>query len=827
MMGARNFQGLLTSLIALTATHAAHAQTAAPDAQTNAPAQKGNAASRSLAFTVPLVYSNQVFGDVLVEVAPANDVAIETATLRRQMADVLNDTGKAALDAVIAGRPFIKPAEFSAAGFAMEFDSQLLQLSLISILPEFRPTRQIGRDIDSSRGVALPTVAPAGFSTYLNITTNYDYDTRSNSSSPDFFFSGATRAGGVVLEYEGALTDQFGGDYSFYRRSTRAVYDAPDSYRRYTAGDLRLNSMSILRTPQIGGIAVEKSRQIFDPFYSVTRLGGRQIFLDNRSDVDVLINGEKFDSFQLDAGNYDLASLPIQQGSNDVQLLIRDSFGKQQVIDYNFFFEPLSLPAGEKEYSLGFGFVTESLGFEPSYSKKIAVSGYYRKAISENLIVGGALQGSKDTQVAGATLSVVPQIIPGVFDMEIAGSRSDAGNGLALRADYRLQTGNGLDGSSQFAVNVDYQSRQFSTIDQLLPIGFDLLSVSATYSKSFTDRTYATLGGNYSKRTARARDDYTVFADVNHRVSDRMRVTAGAEYGLATAFRKALGVRVGLTLALGARTRAGVDYRSRTGSMRANFTRGADNEIGSVGYDVSLSKFRDDTQADLQMDYISNRFEARANVTSSGQRLGDVFDDQRMRLQVGTSVAFAGGSFGIGRPIDNSFMLARPHAALETHGIITARTLSGGSYYARSGALGAAVQGDLTPYNKQSVQFDAANPGDGFDVGDGVVLVEPPYKSGYKVVIGSEHFVSVIGVIETENGPVGLATGRITALDENEDYPGGPFYTNARGRYGVFGLAPGKSYLVTLSGSAQTFVIDIPADGGAIVRKPTIIIPAE
>ncbi len=780
----------------------------------------------------PLALAGVPFGDVQlkvdsrgeVSVDSQGEVSVDAASLRRELSNRLNEAGQIALDAAINGRPVVETKDLQTAGFELQYNPKQLWLSVNSIKPEFLPVQQLGQTAPSNSRLELKTAEPANFSTYMNVTGNFDYSTRSSGDKPDFFFDGATRVGGVVVEYEGALTDQFGGSYGFSRRNTRAVYDDPKTYRRYSAGDIRLNTLSILRSPQIGGIAIEKSRDIFDPFSSVTRLAGRQIFLDNRSNVDVLINGAQYDSFQLDAGTYDLASLPVQQGSNDIQLRVRDSFGQEKIIDYNFFFENLELPAGEEEYSFGIGFLADSLGFEPSYSNDIAASGYYRLGLSSDLIVGGAFQVSEDAQVVGGTMSVVPQVVPGVFDLEAAASNSDDGTGFAFRAGYRYLTSGTPTEASQFAIDIDYESGSFRTIENVLPSNFDLLSVSATYSKSFNEKTFAVFGGNYLSRGG-ARDDYTAYFEVNHRISNKLRLTVGAEYGLATDFRRSLGVRVGVTMALGGRTRASADYRSRTDSLRANISRGSDEQVGSFGYDIGMSRFGDDTQADAQLEYNANRFEARADLSSTGNSFGNVFDEQRARLQIGTSLAYAGGSFGIGRPISNSFLLAKPHPALEEQGVVSARTLARGNYYARSGAVGAAVQGDLSPYNRQSVQYDAADPVDGFDVGDGTVMIEPPYKSGYRLIVGSEHFVSVIGNIADGDGPIALAAGRVTALDENEDFEALPFFTNSRGRFGLFGLAPGKSYEVLLSDTDRKFVIEIPAKGDPVLRMDTIILP--
>jgi len=396
---------------------------------------------------------------------------------------------------------------------------------------------------------------------------------------------------------------------------------------------------------------------------------------------------------------------------------------------------------------------------------------------------------------------------------------------MALRAGYRYSDGASIGGSNEFAINVSYESAGFTNLNNLLPIDFDLISFTATYTRSFSLDTIGTVGVTYFTGGAFP-DDYSLFVDFNHRLNDRLRLTAGAEYGLRTATRSAFGVRVGVALALGRNTRATAEYRSRFNNFRANLSRGADNDVGSFGYDLGFSQFGDDTRADAQLEYEANRFSARADLTSRGGSIGGIPEEQRARLQIATSIAVAGGQFGIGRPINSAFLLARPNSAIQDQEVITGRSLRTGQYYAQSGPFGSALQGDLSAYSAQNVQFDAADPNNGFDVGDGTVLVEPPYKSGYAIIVGEENYVSLIGTLLDENGPVAVAAGVVVDLQTGEPLGGVPFFTNSAGRFGLFGLAPGKRYEIRLSGSDRKFVVEIPEDTDPIIRMSPITLSA-
>lgn len=783
------------------------------------------AGQRKITFAVPLVYGERVLGDVVVETSPyGGETRIERESLRLQLAQLLNEDGLRALDDVLGSAPFVTPARLAAAGFPVRFDDGRLELVVETLAGEYRPVSSLGGERYSPIPSELPTIEPAEFSAYMNINANLDYSDSDGADEPSFFAFGAARYRDVVLEFDGALTGQFGEDYRFYRRSVRAIYDDPESYRRYQAGDLRLNTIPVLRTPFIGGLAVEKRRRIFDPFIAVPLLSGREIFLDSRSDVEVIVNDDVVRSLQLEPGRYDFSNLPLETGSNDVRVVITDSAGRRQAIDLDYFFEPLDLAVGEDEYVLGAGFIARDIEFEPDYTGDPVVTGYYRRALNEQLILGGALEISEDVQVIAAETTFVPQVIPGVIDAQIATSFAE-GTGLSVRAGYRVQGGNSLANRRQLSVTVDYESANYTTIGDIFPSDFDLLTVSGSYTQSLTERTYASAGVLYSKRGGNREDRKLAFVDVFHRLTDRMRLTGGLVFGEDEFTSKNFGVHLGLAWQFGDRSRLNADYRSRRETTRLTASRGSDNSVGSFGYDVGFSDTRGSTSVDGSVNYVGNRFDARATVISSGTGFGDLTSDQRARLQIGTSLAYADGSFGIGRPIFDSFAVLKPNNVLRDQEVISGRSLSNNEYTARSGPLGAAVQSDLSSYNVQSIQFDLQGADQVVAVGDGTARVEPRFRSGYKIVVGDSRFVSAVGTLSVGGSPAELWSGTITSVDD-EGFKPMPFFTNSRGRFGIIGLSPGKTYSVTISREGREFEITVPEDNTGLLRLDEVDLPA-
>src|SRR5690606_32699946 len=116
------------------------------------------------------------------------------------------------------------------------------------------------------------------------------------------------------------------------------------------------------------------------------------------------------------------------------------------------------------EYVASVGFLSRELAFEPSYSNELAAIGYFRKALNETFILGGALQLTDRRQVLSVDTTIVPQAVPGVIDFQ--GAVSTGGRtGYAMRAGYRWRGGGDLESRRQVNVTVDYQSSDFQTLD--------------------------------------------------------------------------------------------------------------------------------------------------------------------------------------------------------------------------------------------------------------------------------------------------------------------------------------------------------------------------
>lgn len=780
-----------------------------------------------VALTLPLVFAGAASGEIVARVGAGDDIAIESHSLREQLVRLLNESGRQRLDEVLAGKPFVHPADLERAGIAMRYDPARLELLVDGIDNSMRAVETIGGGVVSGNDQTL-TISPAKFSAYLNLTANMEYrDGGGGVNPPDLYMFGAARVRDFVVEIDGGFTNSFSfsdDDYRLYRRAARLVYDDAKNFRRFSAGDLRLTGLQLLQTQFIGGIGVEKSRRIFDPFSPTSSAGGRRIFLDSASTVNVLVNGSPYQTLDLQPGVYDLSQLPLQYGSNDVRLVIRDAAGREQVTSFSQFLDiAIDLAPGEDEYSLGVGVTARELAFSPTYSKNPILVGHYRKALDNQLILGGGIQIGEQRQVVAAETRFVPGSIPGAFELQSAASFGD-GTGFAARGTWRWLSADIARGKSM-SISLDYRSSNFRLVADPLLTGSRQFSATASYSQNLGPQTGFTLGVNYldSEFVGKRKG---IFADVNHSFNPRVRGSIGAQYEDGNRFAKSFGVRARISVAFGARSRAEASYESRNDNARISLTRDTQDHVGSIGYGVIAQSIGDQKSIDISSSYVGNRFDARLSVVGRGSDFGSFARDRTARLQIGTSLAFADGMFGIGRPISDSFVLAKPHESLKDTQVIVGRELAKGRYEGRSGPLGAAVTRNLTSYNAQNVLYDVDNVDAGYDIGSGVVRVNPPFRSGNTVIVGTDRFVSAVGILLTGDDPASLLSGTLSAIDD-EGFTPKPFFTNSAGRFSLLGLAPGGSYRIDLQ-DGRSFTIKVPSDNKGLYRmEPARLVEKE
>lgn len=777
--------------------------------------------SQAMILSLPVLRDGSPIGEIEASVDRSGVARFESASLTRVFEPFLSETGRAQLARARGTSPFVAPSTLQDFGFDIRFDMGQLEVVVESIRTELLLAVDLPSAQDRVQQLE-PTIAAADFSAYLNLAGTFEYsegDQGEGFRNPEILAFGTARAGQYALQYDGGLTEDGADGYKPYRRFVRGLYDIEPRNMRISAGDLQAETLGILGTQLIGGVGIERSRRLFDPFDPVFRLGGRRLRIDSPSTIEIVNNGEILRSISVDQGIYDLEDLPLVFGSNDVDIVIRDAAGRTSVTNFNYFYDPVDLEVGDYEFGAYAGFISSLSSLQPEYDGELAATGFYRRAFTPSLLVGGAMQLSEDVQSAAAEVNWTPQVVPGVIQSQFSLSSGSKGVGYAARVGYRWATTT-VQGSRQVSVIFDYEDPNFELLGRSTFLNQGRLSASLSYGQSFSARTYISSGVNYFKlEGSKARQ--TVFADVIHQFTPQLRGTIGAEYGSNDGFDSSFGVRAGITWLFGTNSRADAAYESRRDLYRLGINRGLEDHVGAFGYDASIQSSDGRATADAAVRYRGNRFDGRFAVSGNGDGFGNVIGDRRVQLQLATSLAYADGGFGVGRPISDGFAVVSPHPNIDGEAIV-GNDLNNGEYQGRSGLLGAAVVSNISGYQTREIAYDIDTTETVFDIGNGLDRLRLPTGGGAKITVGSARYVSAVGTLVAGDEPVALISGTVTSASDDGFEPL-PFFTNSVGRYSVIGLAAGESYRVRLR-DGREFVLDVPAGNKGLYKVATVAI---
>ncbi|RZJ01354.1 MAG: hypothetical protein EON90_03490 [Brevundimonas sp.] len=787
-----------------------------------------NPYDRDIEMTAPLQFNQRILGELPVLLTRDDQLIIESAGFRQLIDPLLTPEAQAELRVALELLESFSPEQIHEIGIRLEYDPAQLAVMVLRVDPSKRSVQNMFQSSQREE----PALPPDEITAYLN--TSMALSKRSDSddvTAPSVFLNGAIRFGSVVFEADVQGQEDFNtGRYRGERQYARLVYDQPEQFRRFTMGDLDLETRGRQGFVQLGGVGIQRQRRRFDSFRNNVLSGNRQLLLQENATVRVLRNGVFQREFVLDAGQYDISSLPLETGSNDIQLEIVGESGQLDTVSYSAYLDAIDLEPGDYEYAGYFGLVSDNRFGSPVYDDgDLAFSGYWRKAFLSAPAIGVGVQASESVQtISGQTQYILNN--GARIRLDGAGSNADFGTGYAFAIGYEYFVDRGVQADS-WTVVADFTSEDFATLgndDGTNPTSWIF---SGTYGRRLSERWSASLVGSYRmSRNPVLGDSFSVNAVSNYRISQQWSAQAGIEYvdlGRPGGSRSD-GVGLNFTLVWQPSYDRRVEgrYNSARNSGSVRYRKMTENRAGAYGYSLATTYDDGAGSASGQLDYIGNRFNASMSYGTFGNDFSSIGDRQITTLRMGSSIAAAGKHWGVGRNIYDSFAVVYPHESLPSP-VIVGDNLEGGAYVARSGLLGGAVANNLISYVNQAVRYDAVNAPPGYDTGAGVTRVFPSYRSGYAIEVGRADYVSAVGrLVDRNRQPVPLLSGRVLSKDDPNAKPA-LFFTNTGGRFAVQNLTPGRTYIVELPSEGLKFEISVPADSDGLLDLQQVTLPIE
>jgi outer membrane usher protein len=809
----------------------------------------GKTAPRAMEMEVPLQEDKFRLGDVKVKISAQGEVSIARERLLQILLPIMRPEAGKMLAEAAGQQDYVALTALTDKGFALRWDANLVTL-YIDLTIEQRTKRSLSASTRREMVMSENLSQPAMFAAYVNVHAGADYveQTAGRSdggiSNMRLDLQGAARWQNFVLEGE-ATVEQ---DGSISRRGTRIIYDIPPEALRIAAGDVAPLTTGFQGGTDVLGVAVEKSYQKLQPGANIRPTSGHSFRIERPSTVDIKINGFVTQRLHLRPGDYDLSDLPLSGGANDIELIIEDDTGQQRTLKFSVFSGMSLLAPGMSEWavtagvqshvgqragSCAGGVCSSTSQLEYDFNEPV-VTGFYQRGLTPAITASTNFQTDTRVFMGGAGAMFATSF--GFFGLDGAASQSEwAGTGFALHSAYELaniQAGDGVHRSVRLAG--EYRSSNFAVVDVLAPVNNTMLNLSASYSQDLPWQLSGSLSANYAVGREGYGDGYGVDLSLGRSFGSSISagMTVGYEQSASgigstdTALQRD-GFRAAMRLNYRLDEKSSFDstHDMRDGRSQIAYRRQDGSGVGSWSTQVELDrqapKGSEETyNANGSVSYVGNRADVSVSHYTSTAGLNTSNMEQRSSVTMGTAFAFADGLFAVGRPVSNGFAIVAPHANLSGSDVSIGSSQD--SRRAGSDMLGPALVNDVSPYSQSRLPVDVNNLPAGYDLGAGGFDLYAPYKSGYRLTVGSDYTVTVLGSLLGTNGePISLLTG--DAWEEgHKDGRHVQVFTGPTGKFGAQGMRPGRWVIEMATEPVTHFIVDVPKNTVGLLRAGTL-----
>ncbi|HEY3811692.1 MAG TPA: fimbria/pilus outer membrane usher protein [Caulobacteraceae bacterium] len=767
-----------------------------------------NTTGHTINLTVPALDGAYDMGDMPISIDPNDKIEFSSQRVLDLLSKVLDQTYLQTLKTRFNGLSSVTTGSFADTGIAIVYDPK--RLELVFLIPaSMRASRSVSiAALDQAHMGSF--AKPAQFSGYLNVRGNLDYvgaGSGGGLQDPVFALDGALNFNGVVLESSGVY--QPGDANTFQRIGTRLEYDDIPDLIRFTFGDLQATSRGFQAVPDMFGFSLFRSYGVLEPEFIARPRGDQQFTLTRASTVEIYVNGQLVRRLQLNPGNYNARDFPFTQGANNILLNVIDDTGARQTLTFSTFFDQTQLQPGLAEFGFYAG-VMAPLGPDgPEYGHDWTYTGFYRRGITKDLTLGINSQGDEhDTQWGIEGVWGTPL---GSFSGNAAISRvQNMGSGSAANITFQrlFQIGGGK--ASSFNLFFETRSSQFSSLTDTSPDNPYAWEVGGAYTQAITQDFYAGLDLRFNKGRENNRDVNSYRATMGYRITPTLGLTFDAIYDDTdiTGNRKNFSVVMSLTKRMTPWSSLRVDYDSKEERSTVTYQDQHGQGVGSYNLTADVEHTPSSTGFNGNFTYLGDRGELGVTSFSTFDSGFGSTTDSRTSVRFASSIAFADGTWSIGRPIYDAFAIVKPYESLKNADVIVDETQFG--YEADTGHLGTATEPNLTSYATRTLAVDVPNAPAGFDIGKGAYRLFPPHRGGYLLEVGSAYSVTAIGrLIDADGKPISLLAGKAyeVALPKN---PPVEIFTNREGRFGAPGLKPGKWRIVMPTEPETVFILEVP-----------------
>lgn len=708
------------------------------------------------------------------------------------------------------------------------FDESTLTLELTAA-PELLGKNTVDLRYRRSENVYYPRET----SFFVNYGVDYTSSGESSLEFEGFNVSneiGFRRGNGLFLS--DALYSETPEESQWVRLNTRLIWDWRDEMRRFTVGDFIADSGSLGGRVNLGGVSFSKLYQL-NPYFIRYPLFDFSGMLDLPADVDLYVDGSRVRTERFAPGEFELQNFQGIRGAQTVEVVIRDAFGREQRFAVPIYATEQILSHGLHEYSYNLGYLRRDFGIESNdYDHPPAFSAFHRYGLTDRVNLGGRAEFAEDLGNVG----VESAFIVGNYGLAtIGGSLSldhdDSGAAGQLTYEYQTPRFNARMGVQSYSA--DYRT-----------LG-DLESPADRKLNFFASASYLTAKlGSFGIRYLEAR---------HYQEPDRSEVTFSWSRRLPG--RTYLSTSVSLVDEVEQHVDAFVNlnwYFGRDRTLTAGYRR--DDKVDThalearqntpagygTGWSLKAERTEGDTATTDRLDGFVQHNARHAIVRADAGVIDfETETTTTTRLALSGALVYVGETFGLTRPVRDSFSLVSIGNAENV------RVYVNGQDSGRTNRDGRLIVPDLSSYYENRVSFEDKDIPLDYLMPQILLNVSPPLRSGSCINFPLKRYQAFSGTLLTRtNG----ATTPLADAEIELQSPYGPvvFWTGSDGEFyldsqlqdfdilavqGCTGaereardFLPAGNYPVTVKHAGDTFPaeLNIPASAESYTELGTI-----
>ncbi|MBB1406360.1 fimbrial biogenesis outer membrane usher protein [Pseudoalteromonas sp. SG44-5] len=781
-----------------------------------------NPSNRTIELSVEAELNKTSIGRITLAVEPGDNLLLKWDEVETVFNEKLYPQGLTTLKAKVVDGMLSKQA-LEKFGFVINFDLSDFSLKINAPLNLTRPQTLSLKSNDRR----LQASEVANLSGFVNLYSSYLYQQNSITDTEDKQLAARAEMvmnwrGWVVeneLEY---LSDVEATSSNVKRLGTRLVHDLPLKGARISIGDNYSSGSYFQSTSRILGVSFAHDFSLVSD-RQIRPSASRSFTLDSPSSVEVLVDDRIVQRLNLTAGIYSLDDIPLNEGSNNISLRITDIAGVVRYVNFDVTTGLDLFAEGQLEYEVHIGVpseLTDQLDYNDDYP---LISTYLDYGISPSWTVGFAAQADEIVQQVGFKNIYAAKLGQVAFENSV--SFSDK-RGYAYRLVYSNFTDNS-DKHLDYSFGYEYSTKDFRALGYRPELQDSARLLEHLIQANYSFFNSPTLRTSFFANVSRAHDQvqFDKSAGVNFTgdVSNgNWRYSLGAQWD-EIADNAEWGIRLSLTYKFSNDRRLKLSHQSRRNKTRLEYTQDANQRyVGAFSLRTGI-EHNDQNEAlfDLNTQYNGNRFLASLDHASFYEQLNASSAYHQSRVSFASSVAFAGDDWAIGKPIYDSFALIKPHSSLKDKKITLGQYKD--QYRANNADFDTMLLNDLSSYDSTVVSVDIDDLAPGYDLGSGLVVFFPSYRSGHSVMIGTAANISVIAtLLDQQQQPLALQVG-VAICSSDKSNKEHKFFTNKSGRFALTGLIP-CSYEVKLNNSEKSqFILDVK-EGEQLQRKGNIYV---